>query len=161
MCAVELSWLCPCFSLMEGPSLIQSFQYIVSLASLAYTFTLLHTIQHSMQDHDENHSAITQNQQDYDSTHASSSTHHSLATSSTAGTAEKTTGRWSEQETNLLLDYVERKCILTTPRGLNLKKSEFNGARDMVKSKDAAQCHYKWGHVRIFFINALILILSY
>jgi hypothetical protein len=33
-----------------------------------------------------------------------------------------------------------------------MKKSEFNKAHDTVKSKDAAQCHYKWGHVDIFII---------
>jgi hypothetical protein len=106
-----------------------------------------------MQDHDDNNST-TQNPQDHDSTQysASSFTHNTPATTSTAGTAEKTTGWWTEQEINLLLNYVEENCILTTARGLNMKKSEFNKARDMVKSKNAAQCHYKWGHVDIFII---------
>ena len=36
-----------------------------------------------------------------------------------------------------------------TVRCLNLKKSEFNKAHTVVKSKDANQCHYKWGHVCI------------
>ena len=146
--------LCPCFSLMERSSLIQCFRYIISLASLAYTFTILHTIQYSMQDHDDDNST-SRNLQYHDLTHhsASSSSHDALATTSTAGTSEKTSGRWTEQEINLLLNYVEGNCVLTTTRGLSLKKSDFNRACDMVKSKDAAQCHYKWGHVCIFVIN--------
>jgi hypothetical protein len=56
-------------------------------------------------------------------------------------------------EIHLLLDYVEANCVLTTVRGLNLKKVHFNKARDMVKTKDAGQCHYKWGHVHLFFIS--------
>jgi hypothetical protein len=51
-----------------------------------------------------------------------------------------------------MFNYVKENCILTTARGLNIKKSEFDKARDTVKSKDAAQCHYKWGHVDIFII---------
>ena len=59
--------LCPCFSLMERSSLIQRFRYIISLASLAYTFTILHTIQYSMQDHDDDNST-SRNLQDHDLT---------------------------------------------------------------------------------------------
>jgi PKD repeat protein len=135
----------PCFSVMdsEGQSLIQRFRYILSIASLAYTFTILHAIQYSMQDHDDNDST-TQNP-DLTQYSASSSTHDTPATTSTAGTAEKTTGRWTDQEIDLLLNYVEGNCILTTARGITLKKSDFNKAHDMVKTKDATQCHYKWG----------------
>ena len=69
------------------------------------------------------------------------------------GSSEKTSGRWTDDEIKLLLHYVGTKCTLTTARGLNLKKSQFNGAREMVKTKDAGQCHYKWGHVRVFVID--------
>jgi hypothetical protein len=107
-----------------------------------------------MQDHDDDDNSITQNQ---DSTHqsASSSTRDTLATSSTTGTSEKTRSKWTDQEISLLLDYVEKNIILTTARGLNLKKSEFNQARNFVKTKDAGQCAYKWGHVRLFLIIEL------
>ena len=64
-----------------------------------------------------------------------------------AGSAEKTGGQWNDQEINLLLNYVRQNCTLMTSRDTNLKKSDFNKAHDMVKSKDTAQCHYKWGHV--------------
>ena len=40
-----------------------------------------------------------------------------------------------------------------TSRGTNLKKSDFNKAHDTVKLKDAAQCHYKWGHVSTFTLK--------
>ena len=138
---------------------MQHFHYIVSLASLAYTFTLLHAIQYAMQDHDDD--SITQNTQDYDSTHhsASSSTPNTLATTSTTGIAEKTTGQWTDEEVMLLLNYVEQNSTLTTARGLNLKKSEFNKAREVVESKDAAQCRYKWKHVRFFYQRILQLLI--
>ena len=98
---------------MEGPSLVQCFHFIISLVSLAYTFTVLHAIQYSMQNHDD---STTQNPQGHDLTHYSalSSTHDTLATTSTVGTAEKTSGWWTEQEIDLLLNYVERNSILTT-----------------------------------------------
>ena len=75
-------------------------------------------------------------------------------TSSSSGPSGKAShgGRWTDQETSLLLDYIEAHCPLNTSRGFNLKKSQFNKARDVVKSKDASQCHYKWGHVRILHI---------
>ena len=138
---------------MDGPSLVQRFHSLVLLASLAYTFTILHAIQYSMLNHDD--STTTQNPQTHDSTHysASSSTNDTLAASNTAGSAEKTGGQWNNQETNLLLNYVERNCTLMTSRGTNLKKYDFNKAHDMVKSKDAAQCHYKWGHVSTFTLK--------
>ena len=78
---------------MDRPSLVQCFCSLVLLASLAYTFTILHAIQYSMLNHDD--STTTQNPQDHDSTHYSalSSTNDTLATPSTAGTAEKTGGQ--------------------------------------------------------------------
>ena len=142
------------------------FRYITSLASLAYTFTVLHTIQYSMR---KPASAETDNTpQDYESMNLTNPSESSCVTSTGTGTgtrdslattsmplaettaSEKSNSRWTEHEVKLLLDYVEANCTLTTGRGLNLKKSEFSKARAMIKSKDASQCHYKWGHVRIF-----------
>jgi sRNA-binding regulator protein Hfq len=62
-----------------------------------------------------------------------------------------------QSEIKLLLDYVEANCILTTAQGLNLKKSEFDKAHVMVKSKDVNQCCYKWGHV-ISFLSMKVFI---
>jgi hypothetical protein len=108
-----------------------------------------------MREHDYENDTTTQSPQlDHDSTHpsASSSTANDTpATTSTSENLDKTSGRWTENEIKLLLDYVEENCTLTTARGLNLKKSEFNQAHATVKSKDANQCHYKWGHVHILF----------
>ena len=57
----------------------------------------------------------------------------------------------------LALQEVLRKQVgdgtIKKSRGTNLKKSGFNKAHDMVKSKDAAQCHYKWGHVSTFTLK--------
>ena len=111
-----------------------------------------------MQTHDN---STPQNPQDHDSTQystlSSDSAHDTQAISSTqaqaVGTTEKTSGRWTDQEIFLLLDYVEKNSILTTARGLNLKKSEFNKACDVVKSKDPGQCHYKWNHVSISLLT--------
>jgi hypothetical protein len=143
---------------MDERTLIQHFRHIISFASLAYTFTTLHTIQYSMRNLSDNNDTTAQTTEDHDSTNfsASSSTHDTPAIISTEN-IEKTnasaSGRWTENEISLLLDYVEANCVLKTARGLSLKKSEFNKARATVKSKDAGQCHYKWGHVRIFVIN--------
>ena len=125
----------PCFFLIDGPSLVQCFRSLVLLASLAYTFTILHAIQYSMLNHDD--STTTQNPQTHDLTHysASSSTNDTLATPSTARSAEKTGGRWNNQGINLLLNYVKQNCTLTTSRGTNLKKSDFNKAHDTVNRK--------------------------
>jgi hypothetical protein len=142
---------------MDKHTLLQWFRCITSLASLTYTFTTLHTIQYAMRDHDNDNDTTTQPPQlDCDLTHpsASSSTAHDTpATTSTLENLDKTSGRWTENQIKLLLDYVEGNCVLMTARGLNLKKSEFNKARAMVKLKDVNQCHYKWGHVRIIIIN--------
>ena len=96
-----------------------------------------------MQDHDNNNNTTSTGPQEHDSTNFSalSSTHETLATTSTSENIEKTNSRWTEHEVNLLLDYIETNCILTTARGLNLKKSEFNKAQAIVKPKDASQCH--------------------
>ena len=127
---------------MDSQSL---FRQIISLASLAYTFTSIHAIQYSMQAN-----SMDSNDDDLTLRFASTSTHGApqAQAAAAASASEKTSGRWTDSEVHLLLDYVEANCILTTPRGLNLKKTDFKKAHDMVKSKDAAQCHYKWGHVR-------------
>ena len=144
--------------LMDKHTLLQRFPYLTSLASLAYTFTTLHTIQYAMRDHDND--TITQlpqgPQPDHDATNPSASSSAPRDTSTTTGSASENlekTSRWTENEIKLLLDYVEGHCVLTTARGLSLKKADFNKARTVVKSKDASQCHYKWSHVRIFIIN--------
>ena len=167
----EYHWqmLHPCFSLMDKHTLLHRFRNIVSLASLTYTFTALHTIQYSMRDHDNNNAGLGATQasstaqtplgQDYDSANHTLSTHDTPTTTSISETAEKS-GRWTENKIRLLLKYVEKNCTLTTARGLSLKKSEFNKARAIVKSKDSGQCHYKWGHVRIFIVNNVFHCLS-
>ena len=43
-----------CYFFMDRHPLLQHFHYIILLASLAYIFTALHTIQYTMQDHDDN-----------------------------------------------------------------------------------------------------------
>lgn len=136
-----------CFYLMDKHTPL--FRYIISLASLAYTFTVLHTIQYSMR----NSVDTTQTPQDYESTNPSTSTHDSFATTSMSENTEKSNNRWTDHEVKQLLDYVAANCTLTTGRGLSLKKSEFSKVRATIKSKDANQCHYKWGHVRIFLID--------
>ena len=150
----------PCFSLMDKHTLLQQFHYITSLPSLAYTFIILHTIPYAMRDHDidNNITTSTQPPQLNCSTNPStSSSAHDTPTTSTSENLEKTSGWWTKTEINLLLDFVEGNCILTSARGLNLKKSEFNKACTIVKSKDANQCHYKWGHVCIL-LSMLIFI---
>ena len=138
----------PCSFLMDAHTLRQQFRHVVSLASLAYIFSCIHAIQYSLLDHDMDDNS-TSNQEtshsDFTSTHDTS---YPADTSSNSGKAN-TTGRWTDQEITLLLDYIEAHCPLSTSRGLSLKKTQFNKARDTVKSKDASQCHYKWGHVRI------------
>jgi hypothetical protein len=147
----------PCSFLMDADTLRQQFRHIVSLASLAYIFSCIHAIQYSLLDHNmddnseyhtSNHLQETSHSEslDFTSTHDTS---NPADTSSNSGKAN-TTGRWTDQEITLLLDYVEAHCPLSTSRGLSLKKTQFNKARDTVKSKDASQCHYKWGHVCIY-----------
>ena len=86
--------LCLCFSLMDGHPLIQHFCHILSFASLAYTFTTLHTIQYSMQDHCNNNNTMAQTTEDHNSTNfsASSSTQDTPASVSTSENIEKTSG---------------------------------------------------------------------
>jgi hypothetical protein len=143
---------------MDTHTLRQQFRHVVSLASLAYIFSSIHAIQYSLLDHntmDDNNSEDHNNLQetshsDFSSTHDTSNLGPAYA-SSNSGKANAS-GRWTDQEIILLLDYVEAHCPLSTTRGLNMKKTQFNKARDTIKSKDASQCHYKWGHVCIYII---------
>jgi hypothetical protein len=149
---------------MDRETLIRRFRHIISLASLAYAFTILHTIQYSMRDHDnldhdnlndDGDTTTAQTSGDHDATNFSASSTHNTVNTPTASTRAsenlEKTSKWSEAEVELLLNYVEANCILTTARGLNLKKSEFNRASAVVRTKDSSQCHYKWGNVGIFF----------
>jgi hypothetical protein len=135
-------------------TLIQRFRHIISLASLAYAFTILHALQYSMRDQDnlnDDDDGTAQTATNF----SASSTHDTVDTPPTASTSEnvaseKANSRWTDDEIKLLLDFVEANCVLTTNRGLSLKKSQFTQAHATVKTKDASQCHYKWGRV-IFF----------
>ena len=143
---------------MDRQILIRRFRHIISLASLAYAFTILHTIQYSMRDHDnlnDDTTAQLETAGDHDSTNFSASSTHNTVNTPTASASEnlEKTSKWTEAEVKLLLDYVEANCILTTARGLNLKKSEFNRASAVVRTKDSNQCHYKWGNVGFFFLS--------
>jgi len=60
---------------------------------------------------------------------------------------------WTTDEIWLLLGYVEANCVFTTVKGINLKKSEFTKASDVVKTRTTAQCHTKWGRVSGFVIK--------
>ena len=75
---------------------------------------------------------------------------------------ERSTGWWTDEEIELFLDSVSTNCTLMTARGLSLKKTAFNQAHVVVKTKDAAQCHYKWGNVCTIIIHdGFIAYLSY
>ena len=145
---------------MDNHTLLQQFRYILSLASLAYTFTALHTIQYYTMANSNRRSATTQPTPP-DPSHptnpsASASSSGSQATPATTSAPinqEKNNGRWTDEEIKLLLDYVSANCALTTARGLSLKKTAFSQAHAIVKTKDASQCHYKWGNVRIIIIH--------
>jgi hypothetical protein len=150
----------------DGCLLIQYFRQIISLASLAYIFTTIHAIQYSMRDNtDDSNStpaAPPLNPHDADSVYyssASSSLHTFTQTATTSNTegSEKTSGQWTTDEILLLLEYVRENCVLTTMKGLNLKKTEFNKAREVVKTKDVGQCQYKWGHVHSILLSMRIL----
>ena len=134
--------------------LLQHLHYIISLSSLAYIFTTFHIIQYTMQDQDNNNTG-TGTLQDHGcdlSDHSALAFTHDTqpTTTSTLESIKKTSNPWTDNKIKLLLDYVESNCTLTTARGLTLKKSEFNKVCATVKSKDATQCHYKWGQVCVF-----------
>ena len=67
-----------------------------------------------MWDHDNNN---TTGPQDHDLINLSalSSTYNTPATTSTLENIDKTNSWWTENEVNLLLDYVEANCVLTIP----------------------------------------------
>jgi hypothetical protein len=104
-----------------------------------------------MDDNDSDHNLQSTSRSDFTSTHDQA---HDTSESNPAdiSSSGKASTRWTDQEINLLLDYVEANCTLNpSSSGFSLKKTHFNKARDTVKTKDASKCHYKWNHVRIFF----------
>jgi len=133
----------------------QSFRQILSLASIAYTFTTLHAIQYSMSAHNDDNTTAPQDATDNNTIAQIPLDNASMAASS--NNASSTSGRWSHKEIQLLLDYVKANCVFTTAKGINLKKSEFSQACNTVKTKTAAQCHYKWGHVSVFVIDEVFI----
>ena len=155
----------PCSFLMPGPVdantlfRLRQFRNAVSLASIAYIFSAIHAIQFSLRNLNTDYNSDSDSDMDTGNTEdpshsqdASRSeftpTFSNPADVSTSNPGKATAGgSWTDQEISLLLDYVEANCPLTTSRGFSLKKSHFNKARETVKSKDASQCHYKWGHV--------------
>jgi hypothetical protein len=66
-----------------------------------------------MQDHCDSNKMTAQ---DHNSTNfsTSSSTRDTPASVSTSENIEKTSGRWTESEVVLLLDYVKENCVLMT-----------------------------------------------
>ena len=139
-----------------GHTLVQQFRHVVSLASLAYIFSGIHAIEYSSVDYDMD--SVDTEDHNHSTSHSGfTSTPDTSNPADTASSSGKASGRWTDQEITLLLDYVEAHCNLNTARGLNLKKTEFNKAHDTVKSKDASQCHYKWGHVCIYTIYKVYL----
>ena len=139
---------------MDTHTLIQQFHQVVSLASLACVFSGIHTIQYSLLDHNMMDDIEDCNLQENDSASYSgfTSTPNTISNpGDTSSNSGKASGHWTDQEITLLLDYVKTHCSLNTLRGLNLKKTQFNKAWDTVKSKDASQCYYKWGHVNIHY----------
>lgn len=144
---------------------MQQFRHVVSLASLAYIFSGIHALQYSLldsdTDYDMNDNNLTNLQQDASTSQSDFTSFHDTHTSNPANISSssgKTSGRWTDQEIALLLDYVEAHCPFNSAKGVNLKKTHFNKARDTIKSKDAAQCHYKWNNV---CISAIYKGLSY
>ena len=147
----------PCSFLIETNTLMRHFRNVVSLASLAYIFSGIHAIQYSLlqleaaSDYNMDDSDTGNNNHNLQEPGNASSSHTSNP-ADTSSNSWKASGCWTDQETSLLLDYVEAHCPLNTSRGLNLKKTHFNKAREVVKSKDASQCYYKWGHVHMLHI---------
>ena len=154
-CRLSIRTLCSCILPMDQHAFLQYFQYIISLASLACTFTTLYMIQYSMRDHNNNNNNTSTGPQNHDliDLSASASNYDTPDTTSISKNTEKTNSWWTENEINLLLDYIEANCILTTAWDTNMKKSKFNKTWAIVKSKNATQCHYKWGHVSFYVID--------
>ena len=59
---VNITTLHSCCFLMDKHLLLPYFHYIISLSSLTYTFTALHTIQYAMQDHNDDDTTRTMTQ---------------------------------------------------------------------------------------------------
>lgn len=144
---------------MDAQRRLVQFRLILSLASIAYIFSAIHAIQYSALGYDSDTTDIDSPDSDIVDSDSDMENNNTVNTEDQAETSAsgKKGGRWSEQEITLLLDYVESQCSLNTARGLTLKKSQFNKARDTVKSKDAGQCHYKWNHVCILIIDEVLL----
>jgi len=131
-------------------SLRQHFNQILSLASIAYTFTTLHTIEYSMADHEGNdisQAALGNSTTAQNPASIAAASSNNIPTSSSGGR------NWTTDEIWLLLGYVEANCVFTAAKGINLKKSEFTKASEVVKTRTAAQCHTKWGRVSGFVIE--------
>lgn len=128
---------------MDTRPLIQRFRYILSLSSFAYVFNTLHTIQYEMQqDHDEDDTPTQAYDYPQSPQPVSTSTSESI----------KTTGRWTDDEIRLLLDYVESNFTFTSAGGSSLGRDSFKNAHAL-KTKDSNQCQYKWRQVCILIIN--------
>ena len=146
---------------MDSHTLAKQFRHVVSLASLAFIFSSIHAIQYSLLDSDydtsmENTENPTSSQDNASTVHSNltSTPSHNTSNSNPADTSSSSAkGRWSDQEINQLLSYVEANCPLNTSWGINLKKTHFNQAHVSIKTKDASQCEYKWGNVRLFIIH--------
>jgi hypothetical protein len=126
-------------------TLLRRFRHIVSLASLAYIFSAIHAIQFSLldinMDDDTGNNTVDTGSEDQSGWQNSDF----ISTNETSSNSGKTkdSGRWTDREISLLLDYVEAHCPLNTKKGLNLTKTQFNKAGETIKSKDYNQCHYK------------------
>jgi hypothetical protein len=138
---------------MDTQQRLVQFRLIVSLASLAYVFSAIHAIQYSALQVDDDSDIINSDS----GSDSDMDENNTVNTEDPADTFGKSSGRWTDQEISLLLDYIEAKGLLNTTRGLTLKKAQFTQAQELVKSKDAMQCHYKWGHVHIRMIIDYIL----
>jgi len=160
---------------------LRQFHNVVSLASLAYIFSGIHAIQFSLRNlnTDSDYDSDSESDSDMDTgdntedpTHPSHSRDapHSDFTPTSSNPADISTstsnpgkanasasGRWTDQEISLLLDYIEGNCPLTTSRGIGLKKTHFNKAHETIKSKGASQCHYKWKNVSNYVVYVVYL----
>ena len=149
---------------MDPHTLAKQFRHVVSLASLAFIFSSIHALQYSLLDYDatmENSENQTSPQDNASTSHLNftSTPSHDTSTSNPADTSSSSVkGRWTDQEINQLLTYVEAHCPLNTSRGISLKKTHFNKAHTFIKTKDASQCEYKWGNVciSIYLLSTMV-----
>lgn len=147
----------PCFCLMDRrhpAPLIQSVGNILSLASLAYTFTALHSVRYFMHHHNSQLTAAHIPQPEDNNT-AARNDNTSLLTYNVEDTSKedsKSITRWTPAETQLLIEYVATNCVLIPSKGLSLTRKQFFKAPEIVKTRDSAQCHRKWTSVRVFTV---------